>query len=142
MLKSMVREYFLDKNYNCAETMFIIVNKAYNLGLGEEDFKIVSAYGGGFGCGITCGALAGAMAVLGKMAVADKARTTEGFRDLCREYVEAFMGEVGHTDCAQIREINRNDRGPLCLVVVEAAAEVFERLVKEKGLASSDPSAG
>jgi len=134
MLKPMVREYFIDGDYNCAETMFLIVNKAYNLGFNEEDFKLLSAFGGGFGCEITCGALCGAIAVLGSMAVADRSRATEGFKELCGEFVEAFRNEFGHIDCGPIKALYRKDDETACLSVVELSAEILEKFVKEKGL--------
>ena len=81
MMRDMVENYYLEKDYNCAETTLHIINDTYHLGLSDEDFKLVGAYGGGFGCGITCGALAGAMAALGKLTICQRAPATDGFRD-------------------------------------------------------------
>ena len=50
-----LKSYYLDKDYNCAETTLRLINDKYDLGLAEEDYKLVSGFGGGFGCGITCG---------------------------------------------------------------------------------------
>ena len=40
-------------------------NDVYQLGLSQEDTKLVAGFGGGMGVGGTCGALAGSLAVIG-----------------------------------------------------------------------------
>ena len=59
-----LRRYYLEKDYNCAETILRAANEEYHLGLNEDSFRLVSGFGGGMGCGGTCGALSSAMAVI------------------------------------------------------------------------------
>lgn len=138
MLKSRVEEYYLKKDFNCAETTLHVINDAYHLGLKEDDFKLVGAYGGGFGCGKTCGALAGAMAAIGKMVIAERAHATEGFGDLCKAYVAAFEEKMGHTDCDNVKAVFNKGTETRCLAAVEAAADVFEAFANEHGLKPMD----
>ncbi len=65
-MKEKARNYFLEQDCNCAESVLRAANDTYQLGVSQEDITLVSAFGGGMGCGKTCGALCGAMAVLGK----------------------------------------------------------------------------
>ena len=58
MLKDRVGAYYLEKNYNCAETLIHAINDEYHLALGEEEMKLAGGFGGGMGCmEATCGAL-------------------------------------------------------------------------------------
>ena len=66
MLRDNVKKYYLEQDYNCAETILRCIDEEYGIGLTEDDFKLVSAFGGGMGCGSSCGALCGAMAALGR----------------------------------------------------------------------------
>ena len=134
MADNSIREYYLEKDNNCAETTLHIVNDKYSLGLSEEDFKLVGAFGAGLGCGITCGALCGAMAALGKMAITGRAHGTEGFKELCADYVAAFREKMTSTDCEKIKETFFCDDGTRCIKTVEANAILFDEYVAANGL--------
>ena len=133
MLKDRAYEYFITKDHNCAESALLCISDEYGLGIGPEEMKLVSAYGGGMGCGKLCGVLAGSMAALGRMAVNGRAHTTEGFGPLCAGLVEAFEAGLGSLKCADLKAMYRNDE-VRCLKTVELGLEVFEAYVKEKGL--------
>lgn len=135
MADERIRDYYLEKDNNCAETTLHIINDKYGLDLSAEDFKLVGAFGAGFGCGITCGALCGAMAALGRMAIADRAHGTEGFKDLCADYVKEFRAKMACTDCEKIKETNFHEDGTRCICTVEGNAELFDEFVKAHGLA-------
>ena len=55
-----IRTLFLEKDYNCAETVLLWANEKYGLGVAPEDVKLVSGFGRGLGSGENCGALRGA----------------------------------------------------------------------------------
>lgn len=55
MLRDNVKKYYLEQDYNCAETILRCIDEEYGIGLTEDDFKLVSAFGGGMGCGSSCG---------------------------------------------------------------------------------------
>ena len=126
MADERIRDYYLEKDNNCAETTLHIINDKYGLNLSAEDFKLVGAFGAGFGCGITCGALCGAMAALGRMTITDRAHGTEGFKDLCADYVKEFRAKMACTDCEKIKETNFHEDGTRCICTVEGNAELFD----------------
>ena len=44
-----IRELFLEKDYNCAETLLLWANQRYGLNVSSEDARLVSGFGGGSG---------------------------------------------------------------------------------------------
>ncbi len=133
MLKDKAYEFFIIKDHNCAETALLAISEEYGLGIGPEEMKLVSAFGGGMGCGMLCGVLAGSMAALGKMAVNGRAHATEDFGPLCSGLFDAFKAKLGSVKCSELKEMYRNDE-VRCLKTVELGLEVFEAYAKEKGL--------
>ena len=133
MMRNMVEEYYLNKDYNCAETTLHIINDTYGHNLKEEDFKLVGGFGGGCGCGIVCGALAGAIAGLGKLVITERAHATENFGALCAEYVEEFRKAMTSTECSVVKPVFFKE-GVRCLNAVQTAADVFEAFAEKHGL--------
>lgn len=125
MLRDNVKKYYLEQDYNCAETILRCIDEEYGIGLTEDDFKLVSAFGGGMGCGSSCGALCGAMAALGLLTVNTRAHATDGFKDTCADLVEAFRNKLGNTDCSELVKVYKKD-DVRCLETVCLAADVFE----------------
>lgn len=125
MIRDYVRKYYLAQERNCAEAIFLAANEALQLGLTEEDAKLVSAFGGGMGCGSTCGALAGAMAVLGKVRVQGSAHETEGFKESCAAMIETFEARLGGTFCSDLKPRYHTEE-ERCVQTVLLAAEVLE----------------
>ena len=125
MLRDNVKKYYLEQDYNCAETILRCIDEEYGIGLTEDDFKLVSAFGGGMGCGSSCGALCGAMAALGRLTVKTRAHATDGFKDTCADLVEEFRKKLGNTDCSELVKVYKKD-DVRCLETVCLAADVFE----------------
>ena len=127
MLADIVERYYLEGDYNCAESVLLAANEAYGLGLDPQVcYRLVSAFGGGMGCGVVCGALAGSMAALGQEAVTGRAHTTEGFKALCAGCVRDFTDTLGGRDCAQLKP-KYFSRDTHCLTTVRMACDVLER---------------
>ena len=123
MLKDRAYDYFITKDHNCAETALLAISDEYGLGIGPEEMKLVSAFGGGMGCGKLCGVLAGSMAGLGKLAVKEKAHATENFGPLCAGLCEALQAGLGGTECAELKPKYRTEE-LRCLKTVEGAGSV------------------
>jgi C_GCAxxG_C_C family probable redox protein len=130
MTEDRIRSLYLDEDYNCAESTLIYLNERLNLGLSMEDIHLVSAYGGGFGCGITCGALCASMAALGRVLVSQRAHSTQGFKQICADYVSLFRQRMGCIDCSTLKEKNTIE-GQRCLKTVVENAELIESYLKE-----------
>lgn len=127
MLADIAERYYLEGDYNCAESVLLAANEAYGLGLDPQVcYRLVSAFGGGMGCGVVCGALAGSMAALGQEAVTGRAHTTEGFKALCAGCVRDFTDTLGGRDCAQLKP-KYFSRDTHCLTTVRMACDVLER---------------
>ncbi len=127
------RKYFLERDCNCAESVFLGAGEALGLGVTMADAKAVSAFGGGMGCGSTCGALAGAMAVLGKVLVRENAHGTEGFKDQCAALKADFEARLGSIECQVLkpRYFNESER---CMAVVEQACAALEARLEAAGV--------
>ena len=124
-----VQELFLDRNYNCAETILLWANRRYGLRIAPEDVRLASGFGGGLGCGETCGALLGALAALSKILVQDRAHTTPGFPEACAGLVDRFRADLGSIVCTELKEKYRRP-DVRCLYVVERAAAVLDEYIK------------
>ena len=131
MLADVAERFYVDGDFNCAESVLLAANKAYGLGLDPDNcHRLVSAFGGGMGCGALCGALAGGVAVLGYMNVETRAHATEGFRDLCAGYVERFNTALGSCDCEKIKpRLFAPEKR--CLQTVRLACDVLEKQLDE-----------
>jgi len=136
MIRDNVKEYYLVKDFNCAETTMHIINEQYKLGLSSDDIKLMSGFGAGFGCGHTCGVLCAGIAALGRMCVDQRAHNTSKFGSLCADYVREFEEHFGNTMCSEIIKMYKKPE-VRCLATVEEGVELLEsyvnRVLSEKG---------
>lgn len=109
---------------NCAETVLKALNQRYNLELSAEDYKLISAFGGGI-CGDMCGALCGALSAMGKYYVHDCAHRSGNFTDCCREFVEFFRENMGDLTCDVLYDKYSTEECG-CLDTVMKTLELFE----------------
>jgi len=131
MLRDTAAKYYLNGDYNCAESVLLAANEEYGFGLDKEHCHyLVSAFGGGMGCGLLCGAIAGAMAALGQQAVTGRAHATEGFKDLCAGTAAELEKALGGVNCAVIKPaLFKED--VRCLETVCRAADVLEKQMEK-----------
>lgn len=137
MNKQKLRHYYLEKDYNCAETVLRVANEEYDLGLNEDSFRLVSGFGGGMGCGETCGALSSAMAVISMFLVEDRAHATEGFKEKCAEFCQSFERELGSTKCSVLKD-KYTEEGSRCLKTVELSYSLLENFLVAEGLIEAE----
>lgn len=130
MLRDRVREYYLGKDNNCAETTLHAIDDEYRLGLPEEAFRLIGGFGGGMGCGKTCGALCACVAALGKMTVTERAHATPEFKEHCAALVERFTQALGSTECSELT-LKYKKEETRCLDTVLLAADTFEKFLRE-----------
>ena len=127
MLADVAENYFLQGDFNCAESVLLAANDVYELGLDKEScHRLVSAFGGGMGCGLLCGAIAGAMAALGQAAVTERAHVTEGFKELCADTAAKMEEALGSVNCSVIKP-ELFVEGRRCAETVRRAADVLEK---------------
>lgn len=130
MLKDIAREYFIDKNYNCAESVLRAANDFYKLGLHDKDMILVGGYGGGIQCGNTCGALLGGVAALSVMFIEAKAHESEDIKPVVNLFLEKGKAALGSTMCADIKP--RFAKPEIrCYETVRIACECLESTLAE-----------
>ena len=136
-IEKMAEEYFLEKDYNCAESTLRIACERYNFDLDDKALKLVSGYGGGFGCGKTCGALCGAIAAISEKTVTERAHATENFKEICSGFVNRFQETFGACDCEKVKPLHFVE-GKRCVNVVAKTAEMLEDYLNEIGEKTDD----
>ncbi len=132
MLKDHAAQYYFDHNCNCAEAVLRGADEFCGLKLGAEDYKLLSAFGGGMGCGKACGAVCGALAVIGKLNVKTVAHEEEGFKELCAGFVAKAEEKLGSIECAEIAPRFKTEERR-CAATVELVSDLLEEYLKEQG---------
>ncbi|MDO5111536.1 MAG: C-GCAxxG-C-C family (seleno)protein [Clostridia bacterium] len=129
-MKNDAYSYFIEQDYNCAESVVRVANDRFGMQLPEEGMQLLSGFGGGMCCGKACGAICGALAIVSKNVVEGRAHATEGFKDKCAGIVERMENEFGSLNCADIKpKYFKEDTR--CLEVVEKASDILEAYMKE-----------
>ena len=125
-------EYYVEKDYNCAETVLRAANEEYGLGLDESAYRLVGGFGGGMGCGSTCGALSSGIAVISRLLIGERAHATDGFKEKCAEFCQMFERKLGSTECSVLKEkyLEETNR---CLKTVELAYGLLEDFLVSEG---------
>lgn len=130
MLKDEIKKYYFDQNYNCAETILRAANDYYNLGLHDNDMKMVGAYGAGIQCGNTCGAILSAAAVLSMKYIETKAHESENIRALGTNLIRKFNMQYGSVLCKDIKPHSFKPECR-CQLTVESACDILEEVIAE-----------
>ncbi len=131
MDRERLRSYYLEQDHNCAESILLEANEVWDLGLTQEEIKLVSGFGGGLGCGRTCGALCACVAVLGRLFVTGRAHATPDFKELCGDFVRRYEAAFGGTDCAGLKACHAVE-GQRCFSLVEGSMELLEDHVRQR----------
>ena len=130
MTRDYVGNYYLNQNYNCAESLLRAANDAYQLGIPEESFKLVGGFGAGMGCGTSCGALCAGISAIGAACIQSKAHETAGLGDLTTKFVEGFRAQMGSETCSEIvKTFKKPD--VRCLETVLRTADVLDQVMAD-----------
>jgi C_GCAxxG_C_C family probable redox protein len=131
MLEDIVKRYYEEAGFNCSETIIHAGNEYYQLGLHEEDMKMLAGFGSGMYSGDTCGTLIGSVAVLSKLLIKTKAHDQlEELRPVISAMVRRFREAAGATDCAHVRRAHYQ-KEIRCLNTCLIAARVLEETVND-----------
>ena len=133
-LQDLTRKYYAEYDYNCAETLLHACNDYYQLGLNDEEMKLVSGFGGGMFVGSTCGALVGCVSALSKKVIEVKAHDElPTFRPAIQKCVLNFKKELGGINCVDIKP-NFHSKETKCLPTCLHAAKAMEKTMVELGI--------
>lgn len=145
----MVKEVVLEKmlsdatenfttGYMCSESVLEVLNRNYELGIGEEAIAMSTGFPYGFGNGgNVCGAVAGATMALGKIF----GRTVKGdpaFQkciDLVRELNDDVNAAYGSSICPELirdYEFADPERKKHCTGIVHACIKSFAKIVERE----------
>lgn len=134
-LQELVEKYYVEQNYNCAETLLHAANEYYDLHILEEDMKMMAGFGGGMFVGSTCGAMVGCIAALSKMTIHTKAHEElQAIRPLIQTYQRNFKQILGATQCVELKpKYNTTEKRclPTCLMASQALEKTIQDLKKE-----------
>lgn len=124
-LREYAEKYYL-QHRNCAESLLLAANDAYELGLTEREIQMMKAFGGGMGAGGACGALTGAVAALSLLYSTTKGAVENGLRTDAGQLVTEFEAALTHVDCRVLKPIYF-DAQNRCLETVLRGADVLEK---------------
>lgn len=103
MIKDIFPKYYFDGNYNCAEAIIRAANDYYELGLHDNDMKLMAGFGAGIQSGNTCGAVLSAVSVLSMKYVEKKAHESSDIRPVVNMLLDKFMASYGSVLCSDIK---------------------------------------
>ena len=128
MLKDAAKKYYIEQNYNCAETLLRAGNEYYGLRLGEREMTMVGAFGGGIQTGSVCGALLSACALLSLRYVEKRAHESTDIKPVVQQMIRRFEEKMGSTLCREIKpRVFRPD--VRCMDTVDAACDALEATI-------------
>lgn len=131
-LTDIAQKYYV-QGYNCAESIIQAANEYYDLNMSQDEFKLISGFGGGMFVGSTCGALAASISCISKKEIATKAHDQlDTFRPHIQKCVRNFKDELGDTDCKNIKPIYHTKENK-CIETIKHAAKALEKTMNELG---------
>ena len=124
-MNDLIKKYYLEKQFNCAETILLSASEEYGLNIDESTVKIMSGFSGGMFEEDVCGAVSGGIAAL-SLIFNDKTKLEKA--------VKAFKNNVKNNlssiDCRDIKPIHRNLKNR-CGNVIDKAFNLLKEIVKE-----------
>lgn len=124
MLNS-VKKYYLEENYNCAETILRLSNDEFKMGIDESILKIMAGFGGGMYKEGTCGVVTGGIAVL-SLIFSDKIT----LESTVLNYQSQISQILSSTECSNIKPLHREELNR-CLNVIDKAYEILRKIIIE-----------
>lgn len=132
-VKDYIAYYYTEKGYNCAETILLSANDAWDLNLTADSIRFMGGFGGGMGSGIVCGAVSGSVAALSYRFVEESGHKSPLLMKTVRLFIQRVKDELGCENCKVLRTkyITKEER---CLPTIRLVAvildEVYEELIK------------
>jgi len=134
---SSAKEFYLDKDYNCAEATWLGLSQDMDKKEQALGLKMASGFGGGGACGSMCGAVAGSIMAIGRWYGRELGGPrSEDAKKLTKALVDAFIAEYGSVNCADIKP-KSDDYRTKCAEFVDFCARKAEELM-DKGAGDDD----
>lgn len=130
MFKDLCAKYYIDGNYNCAETIIRAGNEYYDLGLHDRDMIAFGGYGGGIQTGNTCGAVLSAVAILSIRYIEKKAHESNDIKPITEALINEFNKRYGSVLCKDIKP-QSFDPEVRCKNTVDTACDILEQVIAD-----------
>ena len=130
MLKDVCAKYYLDGNYNCAETLIRAGNEYYGLDLHDRDMIAYGGFGAGIQTGNTCGAVLAAVAVLSMKYIEKKAHESADIKPVTTAFIRKINERYGSVLCKDIKA-QSFDKEFRCKFTVETVSDILEQVIME-----------
>ena len=127
MIKDRLYEYFITKDFNCAEAILHAINDEYQLGIPDNSFRLIGGFGGGMGCGKNCGALCGCCAAISWILISERAHTTPDLKETVARFAQKFTERFGSDSCNELTPIYKRE-DVRCLHLLEDTAELADEI--------------
>lgn len=125
MTRDRIYDYFISKDYNCAEAILHALDDEYHLGVPREAFKLVGGFGGGMACGRACGALCGGCAAISFRLIEERAHATPELKAEVSAFAEKFVDRFGSDACSELVKTYKKE-GTRCLDMIRMAADLAD----------------
>ncbi|MCF0150854.1 MAG: C-GCAxxG-C-C family protein [Firmicutes bacterium] len=123
------KNFYLEEDFNCCETTIRLANQKYDLGLTEENMRLLSGFGGGLMSGLACGVLCGGVAAISKKLVETRGHDTPALKPAVTGFVSDFEETLGHVNCKDLKVTYNHpeDKSVRCIACVEKGWEVLQK---------------
>ncbi len=125
-----VKYYYLEKDYNCAETLLAAANDVYDLKVTQDDIRMAGGFGGGMFVGMTCGAIVGSVMAIAKKYNKTVAHQNPEVKINVTKLMINFKKEYQSFNCYEIKQKYYNSETK-CLNTVVMAADVLQQTIDE-----------
>lgn len=130
MLKDYCDSYYFEGNYNCAETIIHAGNDYYNLGLHDNDMKMMGVFGAGIQTGNTCGAILAAASILSMKYVEAKAHESTDIKPVTQILMRKVREKYGSHLCKDIKAQSFKPEYR-CKMTVYTICDILEETIAE-----------
>ena len=121
--------YYNTFDMNCAEAVLHGANDVLSLGLKDEDYKLLGAFGAGCGCGSMCGAVAAVVAAIGRVNIGEKAHGS-GAPEKAGVFIREIRKRFNAETCAELhRQFHSKEQR--CAVTIAKVTGVLDELWNE-----------
>lgn len=124
-MENPVKDFYLFKGFNCAQTMVILSSKRYNFEVSNDLINAMAGLGGGLQTESLCGVVSGGVMAL-SLIFPDKDIQNQAivsFQDKLKTKLPSFS-------CKEIKKSHR-DENDKCLNVVETAFDSLTEVVNK-----------
>ena len=128
MLRDKAMVYYLEQDYNCAESIIRAANDKYGLGLNEAAFHAFGGFGGGCCAGRLCGTCAAGIAAVSAKYIHTRLHAEEQAKQRIERFMKAYIKAMGSDLCDELKKKYWKEEyeHARCRRTVELAADFLE----------------